>query len=238
MFLNLLLNIIIPTVILIKFSGPEDLGPRMGVIIALAFPIAYGVVDYFREHKVNLFSALGVVSILLTGGIALLELDPKYIAIKEAAIPGLLAVATLVSILTPYPLVKAVLYNDKIMQIDRVNKALAERNSEQAFQKSLVAASFMIAGSFVLSSILNYILAKWIVVSPPGTEEFNAELGRMTLWSYPIIFVPSTLILLLSMYFVYRSITGLTGLKLEDIFHLGEEEKASPSPAKHSKQES
>ncbi len=230
MLLNLLLNIAIPTIILMKLSGPEHLGPKLGVVVALAFPIGYGVMDYFREHKVNFFSALGVVSILLTGGIALFELDPKYIAIKEAAIPGAFAIATLISIMTPYPLVKAFLYNDKVMQIKRVDKALAEHNSEQAFQKSLVVASFIIAGSFVMSSILNYILAKWILVSPPGTEEFNAELGRMTALSYPIIAVPSLIVLLLTMYFVYKRITGLTGLKFEEIFNVAEEDDTkSPS---------
>ena len=38
----------------------------------------------------------------------------------------------------------------------------------------------MIASSFFLSAVLNYSLAKILVKSQPGTEAFNAELGRMT----------------------------------------------------------
>jgi len=100
LLLNLVLNIIIPTVILMKFSGADQLGPRWGVAVALAFPITYGLMDFVKQRKVNFFSALGVVSVLLTGGIVLFELPPKYIAIKEATVPALLGIATLISTYT------------------------------------------------------------------------------------------------------------------------------------------
>ncbi len=35
---------------------------------------------------------LGLISVLLTGGIGLLELDPQWLAIKEAAIPGIIGI--------------------------------------------------------------------------------------------------------------------------------------------------
>src|SRR5690606_26710106 len=91
---NILLNIIIPTLILTKLSGDQHLGAQLAVVIALAFPLLYGLRDFIRRRKINLFSALGFISILLTGGISLLKLDPQYIAIKEAAIPGLLGLGT------------------------------------------------------------------------------------------------------------------------------------------------
>src|SRR5690554_5061120 len=81
---NLVLNIAVPTIILSKFSGEEYLGIKMGIVVALAFPLLYGARDFVVRRKLNVFSALGLVSVLLTGGISLLELDPKYIAIKEA----------------------------------------------------------------------------------------------------------------------------------------------------------
>ena len=36
------------------------------------------------------------------------------------------------------------------------------------------------AFSFLVSAILNFGLARYIVKSQPGTEEFAAELGKMT----------------------------------------------------------
>lgn len=218
LFLNLILNIVLPTVILIKFSGEDDLGVKNAIIVALAFPIGYGIYDFARIKRVNFFSALGVVSIFLTGGISLLELDPKFIAIKEAAIPALFGIATVISLYTPYPLVKTFIYNEKIIQVDRVAASLKQYQNEGAFYQSLRNATFMVAGSFFLSSVLNYGLARYLLKSPPGTEEFNAELGRMTALSFPVIAVPSMLVLMATLFYLYKCITKLTHLQLEDIF--------------------
>ncbi|WP_237058889.1 VC0807 family protein [Microbulbifer sediminum] len=214
---NLLLNIVIPTVILTKLSGDDWLGTKWAIVVALAFPLAYGARDLMRSGKVNFFSALGVISILLTGGISLLELDAKYIAIKEAAIPGLLGIATVASLYTPWPLVRTLLYNDRILDTAKVAEALAGKGNEVAFERTLQQASWMIAGSFFLSSTLNYILAKVLLQSPPGTEAFNAELGKMTALSFPVIALPATVILMLVLFFLFRRIGKLTGLKLEEI---------------------
>jgi hypothetical protein len=64
---------------------------------------------------------------------------------------------------------------------------------------------------------MNYALAKWIVISPSGSEAFNEELGRMNLLSYPMIAIPSMLMLMAVFYYLWRTIHGLTGLKLEDV---------------------
>lgn len=216
---NLLFNIIIPTVILTKFSDADSLGTTWSIVVALAFPIGYGLKDFIDTRKLNFFSALGVFSVLLTGGMSLLQLDPKYIAIKEAAIPGLFGLATLISIYTRYPLVKVFLYNDKVMQIEKIDSALKAHNAEAAFEKTLKIASWMVAGSFFLSSVLNYGLARYLLVSPPGTPEFNAELGKMTALSFPVIALPATVILVIAMVYLFKKIGQLTELTLEDIIN-------------------
>ncbi|HEY5734580.1 MAG TPA: MFS transporter, partial [Gammaproteobacteria bacterium] len=38
---NLAFNIVIPVIILSKFSGAEDLGPAWSIVVALSFPISY-----------------------------------------------------------------------------------------------------------------------------------------------------------------------------------------------------
>ncbi|WP_066965418.1 VC0807 family protein [Microbulbifer sp. Q7] len=214
---NLALNIIIPTLILTKLSGDDWLGTKWAIVVALAFPFAYGLRDLLRSGKVNFFSALGIVSILLTGGISLLELDAKYIAIKEAAIPGLLGIATICSLYTRWPLVRTLIYNDRILDTGKVTRALSANGNESAFDRTLQQASWMIAGSFFLSSTLNYILAEVLLKSPPGTAAFNEELGKMTALSFPVIALPATIILMLVLVFLFRRIGKLTGLKLEDI---------------------
>lgn len=217
LLLNIALNIVIPTVILTKLSGDEHLGTQWAIVVALAFPILYGLNDFRSTRKVNFFSALGAISIMLTGGISLLELDPKYIAIKEAGIPALFGIAMLVSLKTRYPLVKTFLYNDKILQVEKVAEALKRTNHESEFEGALVNASYLITLSFFLSSVLNYALAKYLLVSPPGTEAFNAELGKMTALSFPVIAVPATLIMMGALFYLFSRIKKLTELDLEDI---------------------
>jgi hypothetical protein len=214
---NLGFNIVIPTIILSKLSGDNYLGPVYGVIVALAFPVIYGVRDYFYAHKPNFFSILGVISVILTGGMSLLKLPPHYIAIKDAAVPGLLGIATLISIYTPYPLVRTFLYNDQILQIDKVGAALRENNATAEFERHLEIASYLVAGSFFLSAILNYSLAKAILVSPPGTPELAQELGKMTALSFPVIALPCTLVLAGTLYYLLNNIQKLTRLTLEEI---------------------
>lgn len=218
---NLLMNIVIPTLILTKLSGDDYLGATWGLIVALAFPITYGLRDFIINRKINVFSALGIVSVLLTGGLSLLHLPPEYFAIKEAAIPGILGLVTLFSIKTRYPLVKTFIYNDKVLKINKVDVALQEHGNQKHFERTLTNASLMIAASFFLSSVLNYVLAKIILVSQPGTTEFNAELGKMTALSYPIIALPMMIIMMGTLFYVFRSIRLLTHLTLEEVINDG-----------------
>lgn len=219
LLLNLLFNIILPTVILTKLSGDEYLGTQWGVVVALAFPLTYGLKDFVQSRKINFFSALGTISVLLTGGISLLQLDPAYIAIKEAMVPAIFGVATLVSLKTPYPLVKTFLYNDKILQTDKIALALQENGNGRNFERLLANASCLVAGSFFLSSLLNYLLATLLITSQPGTVEFNEQLGKMTALSFPVIALPAMIVLMGALFYLFRGITRLTGLTLEDVIH-------------------
>ena len=212
---NLAFNIIIPVIVLSRFSDDDSLGPAWAIITALSFPIFYGLWDLKRSGKVNAFSILGIVSVLLTGGISLLELPPRYIAIKEAAIPGLIGIAVMISQYTRWPLVRTLILNAQLIRVDELAAALAAKGNTALFDRRLTQASWIVASSFFLSSTLNYILATVILVSPPGTAEFNAELGRMTALSYPVIAIPSMIVLMIAIWFVFASIKRLTGYSLE-----------------------
>lgn len=216
---NLGLNIIIPTVILTKLSGAEHLGPQWATVVALAFPIAYGAYDFHKTREANIFSILGVISIFLTGGISLLELDPKYIAIKEAAIPGIIGLAVLISHYTPYPLVRKLLFNEQIINVEKITQVTQERGTTAQLETRLKTTSYLVAGSFFLSSTLNYLLAKWIVVSTPGTTAYTEELGKMTALSFPVIALPSTIVMMVSLFYLFKGIEKLTGLRFEDILN-------------------
>ncbi len=215
-FSNLLFNIVIPTLILTKASGDDMLGPTLGVIVALAFPLAFGLWDLKTAGKVNAFSILGIVSVLLTGGISLLQLPPEYLAVKEALIPGLIGIAVLLTLNTRYSLLRMIILNDEVIDTEKLQQAIAEHGEEENFQRHLTMANKIIATSFFLSSALNYGLARYMVTAMPGTEEYNEQLGAMTAMSYPVIVLPSMIILALAIWYLFRNIHKATGRGLED----------------------
>lgn len=225
MFVNILMNVAIPTLILMKLSSEKYLGPTLGLIIALAFPIGYGIYDYLTVRKFNFFSALGIVSVLLTGGISLLHLDTKYYAMKEALIPSLIGLIVIGSTKTRYPLVKTFIYNDTILKVEKIAGVLKERNKEDQFERTLRNGSYLIAISFFLCAVLNYVLAKMIVVSPTGTPEYNAEIGKMHWLGFIVIAVPQLIIFILTLMYIFRDIRLLTDLTIDDIMHDDSEKK-------------
>jgi hypothetical protein len=208
--LSIGLNFVLPAIILTRFSGEDALGPVNALLLALAFPLMYGLYDFYLRRSLNAFSALGFVGIALTGGIGLLRLDPRWIAVKEAAIPLLIGLAVIASIVTKSSFVRNILMG--ALDEEKVDEALKARGNEAALTRRLVQASYIFAGSFFLSAALNYVLARLIVVSPPGTSAFNEELGRMTALSFPVITVPVLFVVAFDVYYLVSGITKLTGL--------------------------
>ncbi|SIO37298.1 VC0807 family protein [Salinivibrio sp. ES.052] len=217
---EILFNVFIPSIILMKLSGDEYLGTAMALVVALAFPLAYGGMDLVRNQKFNFIAALGFISVLLTGGIGLLELDTRWLALKEALIPGLIGLAVLGSTFTRYPLMQKLILNDTVLNLSLINQRLKEKGQSAAFERCLMWSNYLFASTFVFSSAMNYFLATWIVTSPAGTSAFNEELGKMTLYSYPMIAIPSMLMMFGIFYYIWRQIRAMTSLETEQIFHL------------------
>lgn len=232
-FLNLGFNILLPILILNK--GKKWFGAHLEphfdnvavpiLIIAVLFPVSYFIYDYFKRGKYNIFSILGLVSVLLTGGIGIFEIPTQWFAVKEAAIPFLLGLAVIISLKTPYPLIRTLLYNPEILNVDKVQAALIQNNQETAFDKLLFKCTMLLAGSFILSAVLNFILARWIVVSPSGSDAFNEEVSKMMAWSWPVIAVPSMIIMMVALWMLLKGIKGMTGLELEDVLNGAPEKK-------------
>ena len=214
--LSLLLNIVVPAIILMRFSSDEWLGPVNGLLVALAFPLAYGIFDFSQRRTFNFLPVVGVVGILLTGGIGLFKLDPKWIAVKEGAIPLVIGIAVLGSLRTRFSLLSILL--NQVIDSAAVNAALDGRGTRAAYDKRLANATYIVAASFFLSSVLNYTLARLVVVSQPGTTAFNEELGKMTALSFPVIAMPAIIILSIAILYTAIGIRKLTGIELERIF--------------------
>lgn len=214
---DLFVSILIPSYILMKLSGESALGASGALIAALALPVVWGIWELVKYRKYNFIAILGIVSVLLTGGIGLLNIDTQWIAVKEAAIPGLIAIAVLISARMRHPFVRTLLVNPAVIDVEKIYQKLSEHNAREVFEERLVRATYFLSGTFFFSSAMNYILAKWIVVSPTGSAAFNLELGRLALMSYPMIALPSMVMMLALLYYLWKTIRILTGLTLEEV---------------------
>ncbi|MBW8782020.1 MAG: MFS transporter [Verrucomicrobia bacterium] len=218
LLLNLVFNIAAPWAVLSLLSKPERLGPVWGLVIALAFPLGYGVWDFLKRKHANFISIVGLVSVLVSGGLGLLRIDPFWFAVKDGAMPAIIGLAVLASMKTKQPLVKVLLYNEQVIDVARVDATLEERGNRPAFERLLTRSTYLLVASFLISAVLNFFLARHIIKSPTGTPEFNAELGRMHLVSLPVIVLPSMAMMMFALWWLLRGIKGLTGLDLDAIF--------------------
>ena len=214
---SLLVSIVIPAIILSKFSTEEYLGILPGFLVALSLPVGYAIYNLFVRKETGFIAIIGFVSIFLTGIIGVFEFPTEWLAVKEAAVPLLIGIAVIVSLKTPYPIVKKLLFNEELLDLKLIDKKLEENSNASEMDKALFKATFMVAGSFLLSAFLNFFLTKYIVVSPAGTAAFNEELGTLTALSYPAIALPSTAVMFVALYYIFKQITKLTGLSFEEI---------------------
>ncbi len=215
--ISILFNIVLPFFVLSKLTSVDRLGPTYGLLLALAFPTIYFLYDWFKNKSTSFVAILGFVSVFFTGVIGMLELPSEWIAYKEAAVPFLIGSAILISLKTKFPLVRKMLYNDSIMDVERVDNILEEKSCRDEFDHILVNSSYLLAASFALSTLTNFCLAKYLIHSPSGTEEFAQELARMTALSFPVNALPATVVMMFALWYLIKNLTRLTGLKMEEM---------------------
>ena len=236
---NILINVLIPVLALSYLSKdpeiqlklgkevrPWHIGPLNAMILALLPPLAYGIWHFVKTRKGNVFSALGFISVLLTGGLTLYlwnkdgTVKPNaglFFGIKEASIPLVLAFAILTSHKSESPLIRVFLYNDSIFDIPKIEGRVAEMGVESGYQRLLLQATRFFAGSFLLSSLMNLGLALWFfrdfnAMAPDALEIYNGIVGKLTGWSFAVIGVPVMAILFLILTRLMKGLRDLTGL--------------------------
>jgi hypothetical protein len=231
--LNLFITVILPVIILTRFSDDDSLGPDRALVLALALPLGWAIWELARSRRVSASPIIGAVGVLLTGGFRLFEIPPKWFAIKEASIPAALALAILVSAWIGKPLAR--LFLNQVLDKERIDVALAERGNADEYERRTSIATYLLAGAFVLSAVLNFALARIIVTADPGTDRFNDQLGRMTALSYPVIMVPVMIVLMGTIFYILNMVGKLTGLEIEDMMKQKPKKGAATSeePADH-----
>lgn len=241
---NILVNVLIPVLALSYLSKdpefqraigktvqPWHIGPVKALIVALAFPIVYGIRHFVKTRKANFFSALGLVSVLLTGGLTIFlwnqdgTIKPNahiLFGLKEASIPFILALAVIGSHYTRSPLMRTFLYSDSMFDIARIEREVDARNARPAYEKILLQATYLFAASFLISTLLNFGLAIHFLgdldhTASNARELYNERVAKLTGWGFAVIGLPILVFLFLTLRRLISQLSKLTGLKEEEI---------------------
>lgn len=218
LWLNLGFNAVAPALVLSFLSDSHRLGPTLALVLALAFPLGYGIWDLRQRRTWNLFSVIGVVGTLFTGGLGLLKMSGFWFAVKEAAVPVVLGAAMPLSLRTSQPLVRTLLYNDQVLNTARIQQALVERNNLRHFDALMAWASWVLGLTLLASAVVNFGLAWWLLPDQSGTDEFNRQLAKLQFWSWPGTFIPTSVGMFLALFRLLKGLEELTGLPGKELF--------------------
>lgn len=215
-FLNLVFNVVIPVMVL--NHGAKFFAPTQSLFLALAFPLLYGVRDYWNRKHINAFSILGLLNVAITGGFALAGLDGFWFAVKEAAFPFLIGIFVLGSSWSSKPFIKLMFFQPQLFHLDKLETSLKMNHRVGEFRSLLKTSTQLLAGSFFLSAGLNFWLALR-VFSPLGTDLsepqkqqlLNEQIAQMTSSSLVIIMLPSVLSLMALLFYLMSQISKLAG---------------------------
>jgi hypothetical protein len=220
--LNILFNIVIPILILNK--GSKVLGSVWGLIIALAFPLSYGIYDHIKRKKTNAISVLGLLNVGITGSLALLQLHGIWFAIKEAAFPLLVGAFVFGSAFSKNPFISTLFLNPQLIDVDKLKARLAEKHTEGEFHQLLKRSTLWISLSFVFSAICNFVLAVRIFGPIDGALDseaqaliLNEQIAQMTTWSMAVIVLPSIIFLVGIFLYLTKGMQRLSGLTEDEL---------------------
>lgn len=229
-WVSLICNVALPGFLLGWLSKPDRLGPQWGLVAGLTIPIGYGIWDFFHRRQVNLLSILGFVSVLMTGVLGLLKTDPFWFAVKAGAFSALMGLAIPLTLKTRRPLVKQLLYNDQIIDTVRADAALTERKLNPEFDAVLRRVSWVLALSFMVSGLVNFTMARWLVTATSGTPEFNDQVGKLHWIEWPVITIPFLGVMMWCLFSFLKSLTRLTGLTQDELLRQPPAKEKNPQP--------
>ena len=191
----------------------------MTFFIALLFPVAYFIYDFFKRKNVNVISILGFINVLLTGGIGIFGerfgLSKNWFIIKEGALPSFIGLGLIILRRLRKNSFNKILLNDIIFDNHKIHSAIKDEEQNKFERIVHSAGSHFIAGLF-MSSIIQFILASLIVTSNPGQSSFNEQVATMTWVSFLAVFVITMSVVGKGYLGLISGVEKITGLKRDD----------------------
>lgn len=221
-WVDLVLTVVAPSLVLDYLSPPSRLGPFYALVVSMLFPIAFGAWSWWKKHAWNVFSILGLATVLLSGGLGLLKLDAFWFSIKESAMPLALGAAFPLSHVWGRPLINAMLMQPHLLNVRILQAALNTTEKALAFDRAVWRASWGLGLGMIVSSVANFFLVLYLLKGKePGSEAFVRAIGTQNWAGMIVIGVPMTLAMLVVFMALVRQIQRITGLDRADLMNPG-----------------
>ncbi len=218
---NLIANVVLPVFVLKQLSAWS---PLYALLLALTFPLGYGLWSYWKSKKINFISLLGLLNTLFTGGFALFKLDGFWFVVKEAAFPLLIGCFVMFSAFSKKPFLRLMLFETGALNTTEILKRINEGNKTSQLLKLFQKGTFFFSLTFFFSAFLNFVLAYRIFTKisldlsdAEQTALLNQQIADMTWQGYAVIFAPSIVFFFLILFFFFRSLSKLTGLEFDHL---------------------
>jgi hypothetical protein len=219
---EILLTIVLPSLVLDQLSKPTSLGPFWALVVGLLFPVGFGAWCLWKKKGWNVFSVLGFVTILLSGGLGLLKLDAFWFAVKESAMPVMLGLAFPLTHRFGKPLINVLVMQPHLLNLKSLDASLVDGVKRRAFDAVLFRASCGMGLGMLGSAVSNFFLALWLLGGKePGSEAFVRGIGRLNWMGLLVIGVPMTVVMMLVFVWLLRQIQRITGLERDDLLNPG-----------------
>ncbi|MDR3143488.1 MAG: hypothetical protein LBT57_01375 [Puniceicoccales bacterium] len=230
--LDLFWNIFLPAILMTWLDEWTGCSPICALGVALMLPLGLGLKEFFERRRCNLISAIGLLDVLLTGGIGFLQLPKDWIAVKESFVPAILGLLVLLTLKTSRPFFQIIMEQHFIFNERIIEQASSDESSKVSWDRLMRRGTWLLFLPFLLSAILNFILARYFICSETGTAAFNKEMGRFLVLGHTFIILPCFLMLLMTFIHVAKEICRITGSSLSDLFDDGDSPRAAPEEGK------
>lgn len=216
---ELFFNLCLPTFLLMKGHTLLHVSPKIALALAISCPLSYGILDWIKEAHFNWIAFLGLISIVVKGSVGLLEGSNQLLAINEMLLPTIMGCGLFgMRLLRKPPFLMKFLLNEQFCNAQLILERLEMNKALPVLNKHVIMYEWSLSGLFFFSAVLNYLLARYLVVHPAGSVEFNHELGLLTGWNFAIIAVPATLGLLCIVWRFFTQVQKLSQLTWDELF--------------------
>ncbi|MDZ4662651.1 MAG: VC0807 family protein [Pseudomonadota bacterium] len=238
--IDLVFNLVLPVYILEKFSHRlGENGAVWALVIALSFPLGFGLYDYIVNKKQNWASILGFVNTVFTGVFAVIGLTRNWYIVKEIIVPLILGIYVLMTLRKgSKPFIEKLIYNDRVLNIALIEERLRRQNQIDRLHSHLAKSTQYFSASFFLSAILNFLVANHVFtdieyfwLSSERAALRNLQIAQMTKLGYLMIALPCMVITMVVIWFLLNGLTKITKLSLNEIMADRSPHSASASPS-------